>query len=1838
MSHNNNVFPYYDDFNPSKKFYQVLFKPGYSVQARELTQLQTILQNQIKEFGNTVFKQGTVITGCAESHNFKTPFVKIEDIDTSVYSLESYEGATVTAPNGVSAIIKKTITGSEAETPNLNTLYLHYTSNNTTDENPELIGTISTFTAGQLLAVTGENSGIGEFRVASVNPVGFGSLFSMNDGIVYVNGRFLVHTNETIVIDRYSDSPTQKVGFRVVEEIASSLDDATLNDPAQGAYNFNAPGADRSLITTELYSYDGVGAKPDDFFLLFEVEEGQIKRRYNKTEYSQLSREFAHRTYDESGDYTVNPFPIVVNEHLLVDGNHGKYTASTTPVGDAGKLVVGVEPGVAYVRGYRHELFSTEHIEVEKSVATSTSQNRGTNTFYGNYILVTNLSGAWRLNGNTLVELRSTAWTYPAYPSAAGVTGGGSVIGTARIRNLEYEGGTAIGTTGAIYRMYLHEITFTTGTNGISTIAGFRLNEGYISYANVYGTPALLESKMIAPIFPFPEKYLRNLGDSSYVYKKTFSDMAVSAGGSFSLSLSANEEWAMGTTLTDALLEENLRVTVIQAGVDFEVSNKLFNVTTSMVTAIDAQSMTIDLGVYTITGSATVDVVVNVRTGVAVAQQKTLRSNHYVRLEAAEGPFTLGFHDVIEIQRIWAASTSAAWPTTDPLPDDANWDDVTEQFDLDNGQRDTLYGLATITKNSLAGTFTGKRLLVKFDYLEHSSSGGFYSVDSYPLPSQGAAPSSTEIDWFAIPSYTSRQDITYNLRDCLDFRPTVENTGLNSTVPDTATLNPASTEVFASGAVSPDPFGTFLADITYNLPRIDRVILDENGIFSTVTGIPSEIPVVPRQPNNAMSLAIINIPSYPALSPFYARQVGRIQHSTTSTFVDNSRFTMKDIGSIQRRVERLERYASLSVLEQQAANMFIADISGNNRYKNGIVVDALDGHNVGSVTNEDYACSIAKGELRPFFNLDNVAMEYDETSVNVVRKSNDKAVVVRQTLVGSEVFVAGESISTDGGGAATIRYTSIIAVNDVYRWIRMYLEEATGIIAEGSVITGGNSGAVGTVPLVAPVVGTTIFPAMVTIPTDGNLVTLPYTHEVYVENPYATKSRNCASPIIFTFEGTMELSPRSDEWPDVSVRPEVQFNTDGISDNWVSMASSWGTQWENWKTLWQKYDAAEEKSKSRAIDPSALTTTQRQLRDGIALGVESNKHTNVIPYMRSLVVTFTASRLKANTPVYPFFDGVDVSAFCKMGIVSTDPYGTSLITDANGNLVGQFRIPAETFMSGSKNFVVSDVSSDPYSESATTMAQASFTSSGDRSFEKDTILSTQKPELTFLSTIDDVANRLSTTSDTKEINDPITQSFFVSNSDGGSLLTKVGVYFRTKSQVYPITLQIREMKNGYPSNSILPYSTVTLDPADVNTSEDASAVSEFVFPSPVYLKNNTEYTFVLLPAGNDTGYNVWVGELGEKEVGTTNIVDKQANAGILYVSGNNRTWTQLINEDIKFTLFRANFTSTGTLYLRNLPIEYMTFSNMTGTFYPGDEIEGTEVGAGQGIIQFFNYETNEAQVLVTGGYFGDANGVDSVSCGDVEADTLSIKKAVDAISPNLSFLNFNNTSLTFGYRIYGYESTPYGSEYIDVAPVGTVEFLTPMGIFSDSDYDSTFMMKLSLATSAPNISPVIDLEKAGCIIIANAINNPASVLTAEADDGGTALSRYISRTATLDDGQEADDLMVFLSSLVPSNSTVYVFAKLSSPEDTSPFSDRPWTLLTENTIQGTSEYQEKYYTIPSEEGVAGTGYLNSGVYQYTVGNTLYKNIKNFAIKILFTSNDTTRVPKIRNLRTIALQA
>jgi hypothetical protein len=1845
---NLNTSPYFDDFVAEKKFSRVLFKPGYAVQARELTQLQTLLQAQIQRFGDNIFSQGTVITGCAESHNFNVPYVKVTDI---AGTLEQYIGQIVTAPSGISASIKQVADGSQAQTPNLNTLYVQYTSNDSAT------GLQSQFNDGDSLSINGSVV----FTVAG-NGTGFGSLFSLGDGIVYADGFFVLHSNQTIILDRYSQNPTQNVGYILSETVVTSDDDPTLLDPASGSYNYTAPGADRLAVSTILTSYDPTtDTAPEGFVLLFEIENGLITRRYDKTQYAELGIELAQRTYDEAGDYTVQKFPLFVSEHYNNGSNHGVFSPNAG--GDLSKLVVGVQPGKAYVRGYEQELFATENLVTDKAIDTRTVKNEFVSTDYGNYLVVDEVAGPWSINTRETVQLHNVAVHAVSSGNYSGAVAPSSQIGTANIRAIVYvpNSGARPGTTAATYQIYLSDVVMTSGS--LAAVQSLYLPDAVHSFADVVlSVGGLQETKYTSLLFPLTRENTKTLANQTFIATKQYAQ-TVTTSGTFSITASGSDNWAFSNLSTQGLIDQNI---IVIADTPFSGGSlgtfqkgRYFNITPSMITSVTPTSISFNLG-GTTTGTPSVVVLANVKS-VDTFGTKTLVPDVYVQFNpnpdgsvntteagTKASPYLLGVHDTFKISNVWVSK--AVGPITAPatlaaLQADAatgngagvNWVDMTSSFFLVSGTTDSVYGIDGLASNTF---FANKSILVRLTWFSHTSSSEYYTIQSYPLPVENIAPTSTQINWWEIPKYTASNSVTYSLRDTLDFRATITPSAGTAVTPNTATINPVSLTSYQSVITTPTPNGTFIADIQYHLNRVDRVSLDSAGNFLVVRGAASDTPVPPKQPNNSMTLGYVNIPAYPSLSPYFARVTNRLEYATSIILTDHRRFTMKDVGSLQRRLDRLEYQASLSALEQAAAGLqIVSGVSGVDRHKNGILVDSFIGHNVGNVYDPAYACSISEGVLRPYFVLDDVAFDIDASSINIMQAANDAIIVVRQ-LLGATPFAIGSTVTGVGGGTGTVVHNIPLASNTLYQWVRLYL--SNGLNPVGTFLPGNTvnttSGPVTTgdityAGLSPSTLALNLQPNLVVAPSAGPLGTLPYVHTVYAKNTHLTQTKNCASDVLFTFEGTVSLSPSLDTWMDTNVHSEVQLNTNNFFDNWKALTNAWGTQWNDWKTLWFGTTQDVAVPTDTTSLGTAFTTEQRQSLEGISLASQMDISGNVIPFIRSQVITFTASRLKANTQVFAYFDGVNVTQFCKNNTDVT--FGAHpLITDSSGNLVGQFRVPVETFTVGVKSFVLADNSADPTSTNITTVAVAAFTASGDSVFDDRTILSTRKPRTTIASqrqTQNLVVARQVSTSDIEDASDPLSQTFFVSNNDNGMLLTKIEVFFATKSTVTGITLQLREVVNGYPTDTILPFSSVTLQPKDVNVSADGTTPTEFKFSSPIYLKNDTEYCFALIPTGNDTGYDVWESVIGDTDVGGTQVADKQANIGSLFAVNNNRAWVELNNESITFTMYAAQFTPAinGTVTLSNRSLDYMKLipANPLVTFNPGDVITGTALGStGIGTIVYVapiaGSTSVNATVLVTAGQF--------LASDTFTNGTITIcKRIVNAIAPALAQLSFNNAKIDWSYQIYQSNGTPYSGVFSSVDVSGTTELTSEMAVFSHSITPKTFQFQGILSTTVSNISPVIDLSKSSCVIVANQIDNVSALSNGENTNTGTALTKYISRTVILDDGEDSEDLRVYLSAFFPSSSAVQVWAKVLNISDPATFASRPWSLMTQNIIPTSSQFNDYFFTLTAANAPTVP-------FSYGSGGVTYTGFRTFAIKIVMTSASTAQVPIIKDMRTIAL--
>ena len=373
---NLNISPYYDDFDKYNNFYRVLFKPGHPVQARELTTLQSILQNQVEGFGSHIFKEGSMVIPGNIQYVAHYSYIKLNSdhlgIDISVYGEKLVGKRLRGKDSGVVCKVDKYFNVNSSTGITDPTIYVTYirsgTSNEATDmHDGEVLITEDEFTYGNT-AVNAEDS---IATLISENATGAGSAAALGSGVYFIRGTFVDVDSDKIILDPYTKSPSYRVGLTISEEIITAKENTTLYDNAKGFSNYAAPGADRLKISTKLSTKLLTDHDDKTFVELMRVESGVVKKLQDKSEYSIIKDYFAKRTFEESGNYTVGNFTVDVKETLNDRRSNGGiyYAGQETQRGNTPSenlMGVSISPGKAYVRGYDVETQRNRIVDVEK--------------------------------------------------------------------------------------------------------------------------------------------------------------------------------------------------------------------------------------------------------------------------------------------------------------------------------------------------------------------------------------------------------------------------------------------------------------------------------------------------------------------------------------------------------------------------------------------------------------------------------------------------------------------------------------------------------------------------------------------------------------------------------------------------------------------------------------------------------------------------------------------------------------------------------------------------------------------------------------------------------------------------------------------------------------------------------------------------------------------------------------------------------------------------------------------------------------------------------------------------------------------------------------------------------------------------------------------------------------------------------------------------------------------------------------------------------------------------------------------------------------------------------
>ncbi len=780
--------PYFDDYDPSKNYHRILFTPGRAVQAREFNQLQTLLQEQIKRFGNHVFQNGAMVIPGESNYNVNLEYVAVRGVQFEVIS-EILETNQVLVTGKTSGVVGKIMFYQPNVGSDPITFYIQYL-NGSED------GLTSRFENSEELELKTETGTV--FSSAICDGTGTGSIFTINAGIFYINGFFVESDAQSVILSRYTSTPSVVVGFRLNETTVNWTEDQTLLDNASGSSNINAIGADRLKLSLsiECHGFDSTFDR-ENFIELASFKNGVLQTIVTTTDYSVLEDTLARRTYDQAGDYTVESFGLDVREHLDTGSNGGLYPASEG--GDESKFVVGVEPGKAYVRGYEVTNIATQYLEVDKAREVGTVDNSASTLSIGTYIEAS--------TANTTPGIGKVITFYSDVPASPGAIPAGTVLGKALVVSVER-------LSASLMRIYLVRVR--NAVDGVDTSFMTNAKSVYIAGSPAFTsliTPTLLGTSNSGLLFKLPVSNAKTLLDNSSVSDTSFTVVR---------QIAATADSAGTVILTAGTNEVFVLPSETNAFASFDTTIRSINTISTMGGTPTGKALTIEFGVAA--AGLVVNITLEVAKQVATSKSKTLTTQSITKTVA----------EIVSGNRYSLRKADATKIVS--VTDVASGRNITQKFNLERNAQSDFYGISYIYANAGEAMPTGNVTIV-FEYFVHGNSGDFFSVDSYSVP------------YDSIPYETVDGSLVKG-SDLLDFRPRK------------ADDDSGFTGIGASSVEVPFPSSLLRADIQYYLPRIDKVFVNSKGMFGTVKGVPDISPKEPKTPDNSMLLYRLNIPAY----------------------------------------------------------------------------------------------------------------------------------------------------------------------------------------------------------------------------------------------------------------------------------------------------------------------------------------------------------------------------------------------------------------------------------------------------------------------------------------------------------------------------------------------------------------------------------------------------------------------------------------------------------------------------------------------------------------------------------------------------------------------------------------------------------------------------------------------------------------------------------------------------------------------------------------------------------------------------------------------------------------
>ena len=1742
---------YKDDFKDSDNYHRVLFNSGRALQARELTQMQTIIQREIERFGRNVFKEGASVNPGGQVLNTRYEFIKL---DTSTYSVP-------TAVNTLALMIGDTFTGQTsgikvkiieivpATATDPATLYVSYidTLGGTSGDTPIRM------TPGETIIGTAANSvalAVQTTDISTNRPTGKGCKISVNQGTFFVQGHFVHVAPQGRILGKYTHTPTATVGFKVSQDVVSASDFQALYDNQGAAPNTSAPGADRYRIRLTLATEDEI-ASDENFIYFCRVINGVVFDVVGGIDsYNKIEENLARRTKEIQGNFFAKPF-----------------TVNYEPDSSATHLQAVVSPGTAYVNGYRANTSFPTRLRIPRAQETIALENDVSAAEYGNYVKVLNKKGQPDISTLARQNLQDA------------ITFGGSTIGTARVRAMEEDGNG--------WRYYLFDIEMNVGSSfsqvksiGLSSTQHADLTD-VLGQTN--GIPAVYEGQHNNLLFDLKYPRHRSLSDISLAVQRRFVT-STDASGNLTITLSAAGETFLSTS--EWIVTKNSDGAVMSPS----------------ISGAGTQSSVLAFGGAHASSQMTIMAKVNKSNG--SLRTKTLTELTVVKPFESDGSGTkfvsLGRPDLYSIDSI---RDSAADIGTDMFT----------SFIVDNGQRDNYYGNARlILKGDKAAPPSGK-VYAKFKHFTHGGAGDFFSAQSYV----------GQVDYGKIPNHTLNDGGVVSLRDVIDFRPRQADSDSN----------------YVGGIINelPDNTDIIQADVSYYLPRLDRIVIDQDGIIRNIEGNPEVDPKFPKISNNEMIIADTRLNAF------------TINDSDVDlAHAETKMFSMKDIGTLETKLDQLYDITTMSLLEQNLSFLTSLDSTGNDRTKAGFLVDNFKTQQSSDVNNVEYRAAIdpQTNELRPQPEEEAIRLLYDSDlstgtllkGDNVYSEYVDSAWITQLQVSGTENINPFAVITHMG-------HVELSPASDEWRETRY---------TAANVVGGGTQNRF-----------------------SGNQATLFNSSQW---NWAGTEVGASRSTVIGSSSNTSTSSSTSSRTGTGSAgnwRATATLTTTTSVQTTTSSVTSATARVDSFSTIRSVIG-------DRVVDVALIPFMRSRTVSFKAQGLKPR--TRVFPFFDGVRMD---DWVRATT--FARVAGRNNELGNTADRASSNPNGVgTLITDAEGNIEGELVIPntnALRFRTGTREFKLLDISVNN-EEDATAIGVAVFTSSGVLETRQQTIQSTRvRNVVTGTSTSSSSSSRVTGRSNSwattnrniatgefrvngvvvtpprtvRQI-DPLAQSFFVPEQDG-VFVTKVDIYFKTKDDVIPVQMQIRPLVNGHPSSEdVVPGSIVFKSPAAINVSEDASVASTFVFEEPVYLLPYQEYAIVLIAESDE--YNVYVAEGGEFILNSTEKrITGQPSLGSLFKSQNATTWNADQTKDMMFVLHRAKFTvgnATAVLENASLPQRLLEPDPILTTAND-DRIVVQHKSHGMkpnDPVYIYGFDSGLSYDGVSG---SNLNGLKIIESSD--ADNFSYRTG-DSATAGVSIGGFGiSTTQNYPFEtVYPYIETliPQGTSLAlngkflsgrSIAGSETMYIKDPdasqLALRAHNYYTNPKVLandhlqghnlpagtksatiEVNMEVTSDFVSPVLDMQRASLWLTHNRIDNQASSAAGgfnvplnyvpETDkNSGTSIAKHITRPVTLQTA--AVGLKAILSANKPSVASFNVYYKAITADEE--FGDTDWTIVAPENI------------LPADD--------NPAVfrdYEYLVGGVggLTVPFSKFQLKIVMRSSNNAKPPKFKDLRVIAL--